>query len=131
MPIQVDSYHLTQFVLHAANDNVDDWGAFIKQLGRLYKKRIPENVLHGLMRKNIPELSTLCNEQLEENRAYTRHLMLAQAEHASRVDRWEKRRNEGNRVAFNEVLRKRREVASALAFQSRIALYHPFEPTNV
>jgi len=106
----VDSYHLTQFVLHSANDDVTDWDAFMRQLQKLYKKRVPDNVLHGLMRKNIPELSTLCIQQFEENRMEAQRQQLAQEERASRVASWEQRREKGNSAAWVQYLNNKKEA---------------------
>jgi hypothetical protein len=117
MSTKVDSYHLTQFVLHVANDSVTDWNAFMNKLEKMYKKHIPENVLHGLHSKNIPELSTLCLEQLQQLENKRVIAQERDKEHALKVQRWIERVNDGNMVAWLAYLEERRKKEAAKARQ--------------
>lgn len=112
----VDSYHLTQFVLESVHEGVQDWEAFMKRLQKMYKKHVPDNVLYGLMRKNIPELSALCVEQFEKNRMEAQRLLLLQAECVSKVRSWEERREKGNHTAWVQYCDKKKE-AEARAYK--------------
>ena len=96
----VDTYHLTQFVLHVADGVVDDWPCFFAKLVKAYKGHVPNNVLHGLMRKNIHALNTLCKEQFERNEAHAQRIKAKQEEHDLKYKRWIERRNKGNHEAW-------------------------------
>lgn len=118
MPNKVDSYHLIQFVLHAAdNYGGGDWHMFMAKLEKMYKGNIHVSVLHGLMRKNIHELSTLCIDQLEKGRMKTQHQHIVQAEQALKVKKWMDRVNKGNHEAFKIVWERQKNVEKARAQQ--------------
>jgi hypothetical protein len=103
MPILVDSYHLIQFVLQSAANNTDgDWQAFIKQLVKIYRGHIPDKVLHGLIRHDVPGLTVLCQEQIVKNH-------WKKEDNSVKLQQWMQRREKGNREAWTRFLDKKKE----------------------
>jgi hypothetical protein len=100
MPIKVDSYHLIQFVLQAANNVNEDWVSFVNHLEKVYKGNVPDKVLHALLRKDIPDLTALCNKLLDKNDARKTNLQAVSDAKEVKIQQWMERRNKGNHAAW-------------------------------
>jgi predicted RNase H-like nuclease (RuvC/YqgF family) len=105
----IDSYHLIQFVLQSAShNNTTDWSAFMVQLVKIYKGHVSDKLLQGLIRKNIPELSSECNAQLKKNQEIVRRRQALEEEHALKVQKWFERREKGNSEAWERIWEHRK-----------------------
>jgi hypothetical protein len=112
----ISNYSLTRFILdvsfcdHQASSTDPDWKAWFHSVSRIFSHRnIPLSVLEGLLAKNVPQLSTLCEAEITKRIEKNRRAEL-QAEHRNeKYERWIQRRDAGN-ARVQELRKKKQEI---------------------
>lgn len=91
----ISKYCTIRFVLdcayedHAALVN-PDWHNWLISISRMFSHRIPQALLHGLLRKNNSHIEQFCIERLNK---------LAEPINESKYEKWLERRDMGNKKA--------------------------------
>jgi hypothetical protein len=98
----ISKYNLIRFILdEAAEKNPDsEW---FRKVSRVFKHRIPEALLLGLS-KQSDTLKTLCDEYRSNSKPTPR------STDEDRYQKWIKRRDEGNKRAFQKRLEQKEDA---------------------
>ena len=71
----------------------DDYCEWFRSMSRIFNHKIPEQIIRGLMAKNIPELQDMCQAELDKIKARETAALAA----LDKYNTWIERRDAGNR----------------------------------